>query len=208
MRDIVFIVLNNWYWFAASLILCLAISAVVYKTKPKVYGHTSTILVRDNEGTMRYQARNIDAVFNSMGMEAGNQSISNEIYILKSSSLMKNVVKRLDLNNTCSRNGLFTKISYYNDRPIQLKVFNQSNEKSEITLEVQVTPIDMSRYEYKVTRLNDKKLNMKGKALYTEPVSVNDEVTFTVDKTADFQTSDLKVKFDLEAKIGRAVQQE
>ena len=197
LRDIVFIVLNNWYWFAASLIICLAVSAVVYKTKPKIYGQTSTIMVRDNEGTMRYQSRNMDAIFNSMGMEGGMQSISNEIYLLQSSSLMKNVVKRLNLNNTCSRNSLFTKISYYTDRPVQLKVFNQKTDKPEVNIAMEVTPLDMSKYEYKVTRLDDKKLNMKGTALFTEPVNVSDDVSFTVDKTANFKTSDVKVKFDL-----------
>ena len=37
LRDIVFLVINNWYWFALSLFVCLVIAGVVYMTKPRDY---------------------------------------------------------------------------------------------------------------------------------------------------------------------------
>ena len=48
LRDIVFIVLNNWYWFVISVILALVVTAFVYKSKPKAFTDNATILLRDD----------------------------------------------------------------------------------------------------------------------------------------------------------------
>ena len=97
LRDIVFLVINNWYWFALSLFVCLVIAGVVYKTKPKVYEYTGTILVRD-EINGKGQQRNIDQIFSNM--DVGMHSLENEVYMLKSSLLAKKVVSAVDLNKT------------------------------------------------------------------------------------------------------------
>jgi uncharacterized protein involved in exopolysaccharide biosynthesis len=109
LRDIVFIVINNWYWFALSLFVCSVVTGVLYKTKPKTFQYTSTIMVRD-DSNKTYQTRNMDAIFNSLGSDNGMHSLENEIYLLRSSSLAKNVVSKLELNKTCERNGFFTKM--------------------------------------------------------------------------------------------------
>ena len=54
LRDIVFLVINNWYWFALSLFICLVVAGLVYKTKPKSYEYTTTILVRDESNQGKY----------------------------------------------------------------------------------------------------------------------------------------------------------
>ena len=58
LRDIVFLVINNWYWFALSLFVCLVVAGLIYKTKPKTYEYTTTVLVRD-EIQGKGQQRNI-----------------------------------------------------------------------------------------------------------------------------------------------------
>ena len=197
LRDIIFLVLNNWYWFVISLFVCLVLSAVIYKTKPKTYGQAARIMVRDEQSKGGYQARNMDAIFNSMGMDNGMHSLENEIYLLQSSSLMKNVVTRLNLNNTCSRNSLFKKISYYKDKPLEMKVFSEIDERPEVSIAVEVTPRDGNRYDYRVVRLEAEKCNVKGTAYYAEPVSVGSSVSFTVDKTARFSNNLVGVTFDM-----------
>ena len=97
IRDIVFMVINNWYWFVASVVLCLVIAGFIYKAQPKTYTATGTILVRDNNNNGGYSRRNLDALFNTMGMDNSNLSLENEIYMLRSSSLMSQVVSRLGL---------------------------------------------------------------------------------------------------------------
>ena len=50
IRDLVFIVLNNWYWFVISAVVCLIVSAFLYKSKPKAFTDNATILMRDDKG--------------------------------------------------------------------------------------------------------------------------------------------------------------
>ena len=192
LRDIVFLVINNWYWFALSLFVCLVIAGVVYKTKPKTYEYRTTIMVRDESSRNYYQYRNMDAILNSMGDDMGSHSLENEIHMMRSSSLAKNVVTKYGLNKTCSRNGLFTKISYYKDSPLEMKVYTQYAENSEVNLTVEVTPLDMSRYEYNV-----RAAGKKGVAYFTEPVALSNMISFTIDKTPYFTKNNFNVKYDM-----------
>ena len=194
LRDIVFLVINNWYWFALSLFVCLVITGIVYKTKPKTYEYTGTILVRDDING-KGQQRNIDQIFNNM--DAGMHSLENEVHMLKSSLLSRKIVTALDLNKTCERNSFFTKISYFRDRPLELKVYTRSAEVSEVTIAVDVTPLDMSRYEYMVKSLNRYGFSKKGVAYYTEPVVVTEDVSFTIDKTQFFSNRNFKNTYQM-----------
>jgi uncharacterized protein involved in exopolysaccharide biosynthesis len=202
LRDIVFLVINNWYWFALSLFICLVVVALVYKSKPKEYEYKTTILVRDESGRGNYQPRNMDAIFNSMGMDNGWHSLENEIYLIKSTAITRSVVENLELNKGCERNGLFTKISYYRDRPIEMKVYSRpidvnTTSSSEVSLVVNVTPIDQTSYEYSVASINGYKMEKKGKAHYTDRVKLNKEgsVEFSIDKTQYYSQRNYKVTY-------------
>ena len=116
IRDLIFMVLNNWWWFVISVVVCMVIAGFLYKSQAKTWTASGTILVRDNGNNVRYQSRNMDQILNNMGMDNTNLSLENEIYMLKSSWLMNQVVNRLGLNYTCSRNDLFKKITYFNDQ--------------------------------------------------------------------------------------------
>ena len=88
IRDLIFMVLNNWWWFVISVVVCLIVSAFLYKSQPKTYTASGTILVRDDGNKVKYQSRNMDAILSNMGMDNTNLSLENEIYMLKSSWLM------------------------------------------------------------------------------------------------------------------------
>ena len=202
LRDIVFLVINNWYWFALSLFICLVVAGLVYKTKPKSYEYTTTILVRDESNQGKYQSRNMDAIFNSMGMDNSWHSLENEIYLIKSTAITRSVVENLELNKGCDRNGLFTKVSYYKDRPIEMKVFARPYEDSpnvvpEVNLYVNVTPIDQNSYEYSVASINGMKMERAGKAHYTDRVKIDKEgyVEFSIDKTEYFSQRNYRVEY-------------
>ena len=85
IRDLVFLVLNNWWWFVISVVACLIIAGFYYKSQPKTWTASGTILVRDESNNVRYQSRNMDQILSNMGMDNTNLSLENEIYMLKSS---------------------------------------------------------------------------------------------------------------------------
>ena len=80
IRDIVFIAINNWYWFALSIFICLVIAGVIFKTKPKEFEYRSTIMLRE-QAEKRNSYRNMDAILSNAGEDFGAHSLDNEIYI-------------------------------------------------------------------------------------------------------------------------------
>ena len=122
IRDLIFMVLNNWWWFVISVLVCLIVAGFYYKSKPKTYTASGTILVRDEGNNIRYSQKNMDAILSSMDLGNGSMSLENEIYMLKSSWLMNQVVQRLKLNYPCERTDMFKKISYFDDAPRQRPV--------------------------------------------------------------------------------------
>ena len=76
IRDLVFIVLNNWYWFVLSVVVCLIATAFIYKAQPKTYTAQGTILVRDSN-QKSYSRDNMDAILSNMGMSSSGLSLEN-----------------------------------------------------------------------------------------------------------------------------------
>ena len=142
IRDLVFIVLNNWYWFVISAVVCLIVSAFLYKSKPKAFTDNATILLRDDKGGKGMKTQNMDAIFANMGFDNSTLSLENEMYLIKSTPLLMRTADRLGINSWCSRNGLFRKTSYYKDAPMRLNVFNRQMDSVNLAVSMEVTPVD------------------------------------------------------------------
>ena len=194
LRDLVFMVINNWYWFLISVVVCLFVAALVYKSEPKTYTATGTILVRDNGNNVRYSSRNMDAILSNMGMDNSNLSLENEIYMLRSSWLMSQVVARLGLNHSCVRNDLFRKITYFKDAPLELTVQDKAPEKREITLSVRVTPRANNKYEYSATMGG---VTRSGEAYYSQRIEMDDTVAFKIECTEFYTKACQDVTFHM-----------
>ncbi len=199
IKDVIFMVLNNWYWFVISVAACLFIAAIVYKTQPKVYQEQATILVRDNSKNHGGSSQSMDAIFNQMGMNFNDgMSIENEMYIIKSSPLMMNVVDRLGLTVSCSRNTLFHKETYYRNSPLELNVFNRSVDSNEVAVAMEVTPKNKESYSYRIVRIGA--TTMKGEVkegAYNQIVRINDNLSFSIDRTQCFTESHTGMTFDM-----------
>ena len=173
LRDIIFLVLNNWYWFVISIIVCLIAAGFIYKAQPKTYTATGTILVRDNGNNIRYSNRAMDQILNNMDLDNSSLTLSNEIYMLKSSSLMSQVVKRLGINYTCTRDDMFKKITYFEDAPVGM-VVRDYREDRDLTLTMRIVPKGNNRYSYKV-----KEYKVAGEADFSDTVFIDDTLRYS-----------------------------
>ena len=101
LRDILDILLDNWKWFIISAILCVAIGYVYLMTQPNIYQRSAVMLVKDDtgQGGSSSSARRggTDALMQLNGVMMGT-SVKNEVYILQSHQLMKEVVRELKLD--------------------------------------------------------------------------------------------------------------
>lgn len=109
-KSIVAFAVAKWYWFVISLAVTMTV-AVVYlmKTTPE-YTRTVSLLIK-NDDKKKDPGTSID--LSELGLGSNNTNLENEMRIVKSPALMKQVVARLDLNNQYTvRDGLREAILY------------------------------------------------------------------------------------------------
>lgn len=96
LKSIVAFAVSKWYWFVISLAVTMS-AAVVYlmMTAPE-YTRTASLLIK-NEDKNGTAGTSID--MSELGLVQNNTNLENEIRIVKSPALMKEVVTRLSLND-------------------------------------------------------------------------------------------------------------
>lgn len=118
-QEYLFVCLDNWYWFVISLIICFAAAFIYLKRTSPVYEKSASILIKTDP-----QGRSVSAsaaVFDDLGINSGNSLLFDEIQIIKSPDLMKDVVDKLNLNITYSVKDSFREIDLYgSELPVQV----------------------------------------------------------------------------------------
>ncbi len=131
IHDIIQLVLANWYWFALSVIICMACGYIYIARTPKIYSRTANILVKDSR-----KGGDTDlASFSDLAGITSRRNVDNEIYILQSRRLMREVVRRLGLTvNYTTEDGFRTR-DLYGQSPISIDFIND-NDAQNLSFEV------------------------------------------------------------------------
>ena len=126
LTDFLHLVLNNWYWFVISIIVCLAAATFYIKKTPKTYVRTATILVKDSR-----KGGNSDLLaFNDLAGVNTRKSVDNELIILRSNKLCHDVARRLRLDiNYTDKVGLRPR-NLYGMSPIAMVIVNDNETDS------------------------------------------------------------------------------
>lgn len=119
LRDILDTVLDNWKWFLLSVIVCVGLARLYLASRSYVYQRQAVMLVKDDSGSPGGRRSNIstDALMQLNGVLAGT-SVKNEVYILHSFQLSKEVAKNLHLDVMYNFKKSLKNISLYNNRPV------------------------------------------------------------------------------------------
>lgn len=94
-QDLILSYLRRWPWFLGGLILSVFICHTYLKHTPKLYEASATLLIKDATGK---QVPDEGYAFRDIGIFGADNSLENEIEILKSRSLMSRVVQELNLH--------------------------------------------------------------------------------------------------------------
>ncbi len=95
LREALIRYLKKWYWFVLSVILFLALAYLKIRYTIPQYNVSSTIMISQDENISESEL----AAFKDLGLLDNSQNqLENEIQILKSRTLITNVVKNLKLN--------------------------------------------------------------------------------------------------------------
>jgi len=116
-----------WHWFVLGIFLSLVAAFLYlrYYTSPS-YKAVSTILVKDDKkGGIASEL----AAFSDIGMLTGaKSSVDNEVEVLKSRTLVENVIQRLDLNVFYIAEGRVKSSFLYKDSPIKIEFTNKRKD--------------------------------------------------------------------------------
>lgn len=120
IKDLIALCLKNWYWFVASVIICLGVVTFYLLKTPSQYTRTAEILIKnDRKGKSISSAAGGD--FSDLGLFSSVSNVNNEIHAIKSVSNMTEVVKRLHLNTNYSIDGRFhEQVLYGTNLPVSV----------------------------------------------------------------------------------------
>ena len=140
-------VVNNWYWFILSIIVCLSISYIYLRYTAQTYMSTAKILISKDKDS----GSENDALNKALGGQFGTaNNIQGEAEILKTRHLMEQVVKQLKSYITYYHKGQIRSVDLYKDAPFRLTLFGSPSKIVPKSLEVKINgvKVDVSSADF------------------------------------------------------------
>ncbi|MFS4431885.1 GumC family protein [Chryseobacterium sp. S90] len=119
--------LRKWPWFIISAFIALVIGFVVLKFMTPIYNVQTTVLIKDARNSSPMMGSDLGVLPDLSGLGGlKTNSIANEIEILKSKKMMREVVINQNLQVNVIGKGRVTKIELYKKtNPIDVKVIEE-----------------------------------------------------------------------------------
>ena len=158
LRDVVELIIANWYWFAISVIVCVSAAYLYTRTLVPVYQRQAVMLVKTGGKTAN---SDISAMLELQGGVTGS-GVENEMYILRSHQLVREVVNRLHLDVSYEEDGFFRNTSLFAESPVEVTFFDPYHS----FVSMNVTPLDVKNYTISNLVVGGKKLSINGNHAY------------------------------------------
>lgn len=121
-KDLIFIFLNNWYWFVVSVIVCCAAAYLYLSATAPVYRSESCLIIKQDRRSGSTGIESATTNISNLGSLFSQQTnVYNEIVAFQSPDMMADVVKRLDLRASYStRHRLYARALYGSSLPVTI----------------------------------------------------------------------------------------
>jgi len=126
IKEIVYKVLANWYWFVLSIAIFMALGYYYQRIQPRIYESTTTVLLRQEQSAPEEML-----LFQDLGYNIGKNNIDNEIGVFKSPDLITRIISSMELNTTyhhVANFGLYSPELYLNS-PIYVRMEDVEPDK-------------------------------------------------------------------------------
>ncbi len=153
LKSIIAFIVNKWYWFIISLAVTMSMATIYIMRTPPMYSRAASLLVKDEE---RNGLAKSSVDMSKMGLVKYVSNLENERRVLTSRELMKEVVRRLDLNDRYSiKNGLRYDV-IYKQSPVLF--YAADNEEAS-------TPVSFNFILEKDNKINISDVKVSGKKI-------------------------------------------
>ncbi|MDD3078956.1 MAG: polysaccharide biosynthesis tyrosine autokinase [Paludibacter sp.] len=141
-REIFETILYNWKWFVLSVILALIAGALYVRTQPDIFQTKSSILIIDQARNGQMNEVSLLKQLDAAGLSSRSSyaAMNNEEQVIKSTLLMRKVVKRLELYTSYSQRVFLKDIDLYTSAPLYVHLDSVSLAKLSSALVMEMEP--------------------------------------------------------------------
>ena len=139
IQEILFRYLIHWPWFVVSVIVCVALAWGYLRLTTPIYNISATVLIKDEK---KGGGANMSSELEKMGLNgfvSSSSNIENEIEVLSSKTLAREVVSSLGLFVTYMDEDRFPKRELYRTSPVLVSLTPQEADKLPQTMEVDMS---------------------------------------------------------------------
>ena len=139
IQEILFRYLIHWPWFVVSVIICVACAWGYLRLTTPVYNITATVLIKDEK---KGGGASMSSELEKMGLDgfvSSSNNVDNEIEVLRSKSLAREVVNNLGLFVTYMDEDEFPREELYHTSPVLVSLTHQEADKLPGRMEVNMT---------------------------------------------------------------------
>lgn len=136
IQEILFRYLIHWPWFVISVIVCVALAWGYLRLTTPIYNVSATVLIKDEK---KGGGANMSSELEKMGLNgfvSSSSNIENEIEVLSSRTLAREVVSSLGLFVTYMDKDEFLQRELYRTSPVLVSLTPQEADKLPQTMEV------------------------------------------------------------------------
>lgn len=130
-------VFSFWPWFIASIVICALAAFFYLKYTPPVYNITATVMIKDAQ--KGGNATSELSAFENMGLFTTNSNFDNEVEVMKSRSLLKQVVYEMKAYATYTLKDGFNTYDLYGNSPVLVEMTAGDNDLLKGILELDLS---------------------------------------------------------------------
>lgn len=139
VKELLFKYLIHWPWFVGAVIACLITAWVYLYTSTPVYNISATVLIKDDKkGGSAGMLSGLESL-GLDGMVSSSQNIDNEIEVLRSKTIVKEVVEDLGLYISYTDEDEFPSRNMHKTSPVQVSLTPQEADLLEEPMIVEMT---------------------------------------------------------------------
>ena len=129
IQEIFFKYLIHWPWIVGAVILCVIVAWIYLRMVTPVYNISATVLIKDDKkGGASSQLSELENL-GLDGMFSSSQNFDNELEVLRSKTLAKEVIQQLNLYVSYMDEDEFPARDMYKISPIQVSLTPQEADK-------------------------------------------------------------------------------
>ena len=136
IQELLFRYLIHWPWFVISIIICIACAWGYLRLTTPIYNISATVLIKDEK---KGGGASMSSDLEKMGLEgfvSSSSNVDNEIEVLRSKSLAREVVNNLGLFVTYMDEDEFPSKELYHTSPVLVSLTHQEADKLPCRMEI------------------------------------------------------------------------